>query len=147
MAELKIFYRDKDKQDKIKVGRSVNILSSLDKKDIIWIDLLDVSDKTEGVLEDFLKIDIQDDEEMEEIEMSSRYIQTDDSIVANSNFLRDNFEMEPVNFILKNSIQPAPKADAQFVDGTSRQGKSYPQRPYLHEAPRTTECWGIYLPH
>ena len=104
MAELKIFYRDKDKQDKIKVGRSVNILSSLDKKDIIWIDLLDVSDKTEGVLEDFLKIDIQDDEEMEEIEMSSRYIQTDDSIVANSNFLRDNFEMEPVNFILKNSI-------------------------------------------
>ena len=67
MAELKIFYRDKDKQDKIKVGRSVNILSSLDKKDIIWIDLLDVSDKTEGVLEDFLKIDIQDDEEMEEM--------------------------------------------------------------------------------
>ena len=104
MAEFKIFYRDKDKQDKIKVGRSVNILSSLDKKDIIWIDLLDVSDKTEGVLEDFLKIDIQDDEEMEEIEMSSRYIQTDDSIVANSNFLRDNFETEPVNFILKNSI-------------------------------------------
>ena len=63
MAELKIFYRDADKQDKIKVGRSVNILSSLDKKDIIWIDLLDVSDKTEGDLEEFLKIDIQDDEE------------------------------------------------------------------------------------
>ena len=61
MAELKIFYRDKDKQDRIKVGRSVNILNSLDKKDIIWIDLLDVSDKTEGVLEDFLKIDIQED--------------------------------------------------------------------------------------
>ena len=95
MAELKIFYRDKDKQDKIKVGRSVNILNSLDKSDIIWIDLLDVSDRTEGVLEDFLKIDIQEDEEMEEIEMSSRYIQTDDSIVANSNFLRDNFEVEP----------------------------------------------------
>ena len=64
MAELKIFYKDKDK-DKIKVGRSVNILSSLDKSDIIWIDLLDVSDRTEGVLEDFLKIDIQEDEEME----------------------------------------------------------------------------------
>ena len=59
MAELKIFYKDKDK-DKIKVGRSVNILSSLDKSDIIWIDLLDVSDRTEGVLEDFLKIDIQE---------------------------------------------------------------------------------------
>ncbi len=41
---------------------------------------------------------------MEEIEFSSRYIQTDDSIVANSNFLRPDFETEPVNFIIKNSI-------------------------------------------
>ena len=41
---------------------------------------------------------------MEEIEMSSRYIQTDDSIVANSNFLHTNFDVEPVNFILKNGI-------------------------------------------
>ncbi len=82
----------------------MNTLQTIDKKDIIWIDLLDVSDKTEDLLEGFLKIDIQEDEEMEEIEMSSRYIQTDDSIVANSNFLRNDFEVEPVNFILKNSI-------------------------------------------
>lgn len=101
MAELRIFYKE---NEKIKVSKTLNILQSIDKKDIIWIDLLDVSDKTEDALEGFLKIDIQEDEEMEEIEMSSRYIQTDDSIVANSNFLRDDFEVEPVNFILKNSI-------------------------------------------
>ena len=101
MAELRIFYKD---SDKIKVAKTISTLRELDKKDIIWIDLLDVSDKTEDTLEGFLKIDIQEDEEMEEIEMSSRYIQTDDSIVANSNFLTNNYEMEPVNFILKNSI-------------------------------------------
>ena len=101
MAELRIFYKD---SEKIKVAKTINMLKELDKKDIIWIDLLDVSDKTEDTLEGFLKIDIQEDEEMEEIEMSSRYIQTDDSIVANSNFLTANYEMEPVNFILKNSI-------------------------------------------
>ena len=101
MSEIKIFYKDKEK---IKVARSISALKELDKKDIIWIDLLDVSDKTEDTLEGFLKIDIQEDEEMEEIELSSRYIQTDDSIVANSNFLKNNFEMEPVNFILKNGI-------------------------------------------
>jgi len=101
MAEIKIFYKDKDK---IKVARSISSLREIDKKDIIWIDLLDVSDKTEDTLEGFLKIEIQEDEEMEEIELSSRYIQTDDSIVANSNFLKSNFEMEPVNFIIKNSI-------------------------------------------
>ena len=101
MSELRIFYKD---QDKIKVARTISALKQLDKKDIVWIDLLDVSDKTEDTLEGFLKIDIQEDEEMEEIEMSSRYIQTDDSIVANSNFLKENFEIEPVNFILKNNI-------------------------------------------
>ena len=101
MAELRIFYKE---NEKIKVSKTLNILQSIDKKDIIWIDLLDVSDKTEDALEGFLKIDIQEDEEMEEIEMSSRYIQTDDSIVANSDFLRNDFEVEPVNFILKNSI-------------------------------------------
>ncbi|MBQ7531688.1 MAG: magnesium/cobalt transporter CorA [Paludibacteraceae bacterium] len=101
MAELKIFYKD---SEKIKVARSISALKQLDKKDIIWIDLLDVSDRTEETLEGFLKIDIQEDEEMEEIEMSSRYIQTDDSIVANSNFLHTNFDVEPVNFILKNGI-------------------------------------------
>ena len=101
MSEIKIFYKEKDK---IKVAKSTTALRELDKKDIIWIDLLDVSDKTEDTLESFLKIEIQEDEEMEEIEMSSRYIQTDDSIVANSNFLRDNYEIEPVNFVLKNNI-------------------------------------------
>ncbi|MBP5659245.1 MAG: magnesium/cobalt transporter CorA [Paludibacteraceae bacterium] len=101
MAELKIFYKD---SEKIKVARSISALKQLDKKDIIWIDLLDVSDRTEETLEGFLKIDIQEDEEMEEIEMSSRYIQTDDSIVANSNFLHSNFDVEAVNFILKNNI-------------------------------------------
>ncbi len=101
MSELRIFYKD---SEKIKVAKTINALKELDKKDIIWIDLLDVSDKTEDVLEGFLKIDIQEDEEMEEIEMSSRYIQTDDSIVANSNFLHSNFEVEPVNFIMKNNI-------------------------------------------
>ena len=101
MSEIKIFYKE---NEKIKVAKTINKLKELDKKDIIWIDLLDVSDKTEDTLEGFLKIDIQEDEEMEEIEMSSRYIQTDDSIVANSNFLKSNFETEPVNFIIKNSI-------------------------------------------
>ncbi len=101
MSELRIFYKD---NDKIKVAKTIGALKELDKKDIIWIDLLDVSDKTEDTLEGFLKIDIQEDEEMEEIEMSSRYIQTDDSIVANSNFLHSNFEIEPVNFIVKNNI-------------------------------------------
>ena len=101
MSELRIFYKDKEK---IKISKTLDILSEIDKKDIVWIDLLDVKEEVETELEQFLKIYIQDDEEMEEIEMSSRYIQTDDSIVANSNFLQNNFDIEPVNFIVKNGV-------------------------------------------
>lgn len=101
MSELRIFYKE---TEKIKISKTLDILKKIDKKDIIWIDLLDVKEEVESELEQFLKIYIQEDEEMEEIEMSSRYMQTDDSIVANSNFLQTNFDVEPVNFIIKNGV-------------------------------------------
>ena len=72
MSELRIFYKEKEK---IRIARSLDILKELDKKDIIWIDLVDVKEEVENELEQFLKIYIQEDEEIEEIEMSSRYIQ------------------------------------------------------------------------
>jgi magnesium transporter len=101
MAELRLFYQE---EGKLKISKSIDILKKVHLKDMIWIDLIDVSDAVETELEQFLKIYIQEDEEIEEIEMSSRYIQTEDSIVANSNFLQDNFQMQPVSFILKNGI-------------------------------------------
>jgi magnesium transporter len=63
-----------------------------------------VDEEVESELEDFLKIYIQEEEEMIEIEMSSRYIETNDTLVVNSNFLLSNFETDPVSFILKNNI-------------------------------------------
>jgi magnesium transporter len=101
MAELRLFYQE---DGKIKISKSLEMLKKVNMKDVIWIDLIDVSDAVETELEQFLKIYIQEDEEIEEIEMSSRYIQTEDSIVANSNFLLDTFQMQPVSFILKNGI-------------------------------------------
>jgi magnesium transporter len=41
---------------------------------------------------------------MEEIEMSSRYIETSDSLVINANFMLPSYELETVSFILKNDI-------------------------------------------
>ena len=90
MSELRIFYKE---NEKIRIARQLDILKEIDKKDIIWIDLVDVKEEVENELEQFLKIYIQEDEEIEEIEMSSRYIQTDDSIVANANFLLDSYDV------------------------------------------------------
>lgn len=101
MSELRLFYHE---SGKIKISKTLDILQKIDQKNIIWIDLNDVALDVETRLEQFLKIYIQEDEEIEEIEMSSRYIQTEDSIVANTNYLLDNFTSEPVSFILKQGI-------------------------------------------
>ena len=101
MSELRIFYRD---NGRIKIGKTMDTLKDVSLNEIIWIDLNDVTVEVESELEQFLKIYIQEEEEMEEIEISSRYMETEDSIVANSKFLLDSFEEETVSFILKNNI-------------------------------------------
>lgn len=101
MAEVKLFYH---KDGIVRLSRSLDFLKSNPIGSFLWIDLNDVDEEIENELEDFLKIYIQEEEEMIEIEMSSRYIETNDTVVVNSNFLLSNFETDPVSFILKNNI-------------------------------------------
>lgn len=101
MAEIKLFYH---KDGIVRLSRSLDFLKSNSVKNFLWIDLNDVDEEVENELEDFLKIYIQEEEEMIEIEMSSRYIETNDTLIVNSNFLLSNFESDPVSFILKNNI-------------------------------------------
>ncbi|MBQ5778631.1 MAG: magnesium/cobalt transporter CorA [Paludibacteraceae bacterium] len=101
MSELKLFYHD---EGRLKMSRSIETLKTVPLSKFIWIDLNDVTEDIEDQLEEFLKIYIQEEEEIEEIEISARYMQTEDTIVANSHFMHDNYVMEPVSFILKNNI-------------------------------------------
>lgn len=101
MAGIRLFYHQ---DGPIKVSRSVDFLKKTPTDNFLWIDLCDVDEAIEAQLEDYLKIYIQEEEEMVEIEMSSRYIETSDSLVVNSNFLTENYVKEPVSFILKNGI-------------------------------------------
>jgi magnesium transporter len=101
MAEIKLFYHE---NGRIKVSRSIEFLKNTPIDKHLWIDLHDVDEEIENQLEDFLKIYIQEEEEMEEIEMSSRYIETSDSLVINTNFMLENYELETVSFIIKNDI-------------------------------------------
>lgn len=101
MAEVKLFYH---KDNVIRVSRSLEFLKETAIKNFLWIDLNNVDEEIENELEDYLKIYIQEEEEMIEIEMSSRYIETTDSLVVNLNFLLDNFEKEAVSFIMKNNL-------------------------------------------
>lgn len=101
MSEFRLFYKEKGR---LKISKDIHILQEISKENMVWIDLNDVEVEVESELEQFLKIYIQEEEEMEEIEISSRYIQTEDSIVANSHFLQENYSDEAVSFIVKNGI-------------------------------------------
>ena len=108
MSEFKLFYH---KDGAIKVSRSLEFLKKTPTDQFLWIDLNDVDEEVEAQLEDYLKIYIQEEEEMIEIETSSRYIETRDTLVVNSNFLMSNYEKSPVSFILKNNILISVRSD------------------------------------
>ncbi|MBQ9591421.1 MAG: magnesium/cobalt transporter CorA [Paludibacteraceae bacterium] len=101
MSEIKLFYKE---DARVKMSRDINTLKRVPLSDFIWIDLNDATDEIEDQLEEFLKIYIQEEEEIEEIEISARYMQTEDTIVANSHFMQDDYVMEPVSFIIKSNI-------------------------------------------
>lgn len=119
MAEFKLFFHE---GGRIKVSRSFDFLKSTPIDNFLWIDLQDVDEVVENQLEDFLKIYIQEEEEMEEIEMSSRYIETSDTLVVNANFLLGNYDSETVSFILKNDILVTVRSEelSSFSDTTKK---------------------------
>ena len=99
-----MYYNEKDE---IRVSKDLDLLRLRPMSDFIWIDMNNVSRSTEETLENILKIYILEEWEIEEIESSSRYSESEDYIVANSNFLQlqqDDFREENVSFILKNNI-------------------------------------------
>jgi magnesium transporter len=128
MAEIKLFYH---KDGIVRLSRSLDFLKSNPIQNFLWIDLIDVDEEVENELEDFLKIYIQEEEEMIEIEMSSRYIETNDTLIVNSNFLLSNFETDPVSFILKNNILVTVRGEElisfhETVKKISANPKNYP---------------------
>ncbi len=82
-------------------------LEELGYDDVLWIDLLSPSVKEQKAVEDYLDIDLLTRQQVEEIESSSKYAETEHSIVANSIFFvpRDEgFSLEPVSFTLTEGL-------------------------------------------
>lgn len=81
------------------------LFDELGYDDILWIDLLNPTIKEQKAVENFMEVSLQTRQQIEEIEMSSRYSETENSVVANSNFFNsigETFNVEPVSFIVSN---------------------------------------------
>jgi magnesium Mg(2+) and cobalt Co(2+) transport protein (corA) len=101
---LTIFVRG---DNKIIQETELDVLDELGFDDIIWIDLNNPTLKEKRAIENFLHVNLATRQKAEEIESSSRYFESETTIMANSNFLiqeDDEFTYEAVSFILKEGI-------------------------------------------
>jgi magnesium transporter len=74
---------------------------------IFWIDLINPTDEEKHQVERDFRVELFTQQESEEIESSSKYVETEDEIGINLNFLvpqEGTFINEPVSFILKDNI-------------------------------------------
>lgn len=85
----------------------LQLFDDLGYDDILWIDLITPSPKERKVVETFMEINLQTRQQIEEIETSSRYSESENAIICNSTFTvaSDNtFHIEPVSFIVSNGV-------------------------------------------
>ncbi len=95
-------------QDEAAVRKIRDVESFQDTERTLWVDLQNpTADEIKKVEEKF-DVSFQSQQEQAEIESSSRYIEEEDLLVANSNFLiptrNHEYKTVPVNFLLKDDI-------------------------------------------
>ena len=81
------------------------LFDELGYDDILWIDLLNPTIKEQKAVEAFMEISLQTKQQVEEIESTSKYSETENAIISNSNFFvptGDSFVVQPVSFIISN---------------------------------------------
>ena len=93
--------------NKIVRNADIKLFDELGYDDILWIDLLSPTIKEQKAVENFMEINLQTWQQVEEIESSSKYSETENAIICNSNFFMpytDNFAIEPVSFIIAEGV-------------------------------------------
>ncbi len=93
--------------NKIVRNADIKLFDELGYDDVLWIDLLSPSLKEQKAVESFMEINLQTKQQIEEIESSSKYSETENAIISNSNFFvhaDDGFTVEPVSFIIAEGV-------------------------------------------
>ena len=101
---IEIFYKD---NGQMMVSQSEADFATIPYDKVIWIDLFAPSGEEKRAVEEFLGTTIQNRAQAEEIEISSRFSETDQAIFANTSFLipgPDEYTEETVSFILTDNI-------------------------------------------
>ena len=101
---IEIFYK---KDGQMMVSQSETDLKEISYDSVVWIDLFSPSGEEKRTVENYLGTTIQNRAQAEEIEISSRFSETEQAIFANTSFLipgPEEYGEETVSFILKDNI-------------------------------------------
>ena len=101
---IEIFYK---KDGQMMVSQSETDFSTINYDDVVWIDLFSPTGEEKRAVEQFLGTTIQNRAQAEEIEISSRFSETEQAIFANTSFLipgPEEYTEETVSFILSDNI-------------------------------------------
>ena len=101
---IEIFYK---KDGQMMVSQSEADFATIPYDYVIWIDLFSPSGEEKRAVEQFLGTTIQNRAQAEEIEISSRFSETEQAIFANTSFLipgPEEYNEETVSFILTDNI-------------------------------------------
>ena len=101
---IEIFYKE---NGQMMVSQSEADFAIIPYDNVIWIDLFTPTGEEKRAVESFLGTTIQNRAQAEEIEISSRFSETEQAIFANTSFLipgPDEYNEETVSFILAGDI-------------------------------------------
>ena len=101
---IEIFYRQ---DGQMVVSQSEADFAIIPREEVIWIDLFSPTGDEKRATEHFLGTTIQNRAQAEEIEISSRFSETEHAIFANTSFLSpgpEEYNEETVSFILTDKI-------------------------------------------
>lgn len=93
--------------NKVIKDADVKLLDDLGYDDLLWIDMISPTVKERRAIEEYMELNLQTRQQMEEIESSSRYSETERVVFCNTNFLTANdraFEIAPVSFALSEGV-------------------------------------------
>ena len=101
---IEIFYKE---NGQMMVSQSEADFAAIPYDNVVWIDLFTPTGDEKRAVESFLGTTIQNRAQAEEIEISSRFSETEHAIFANTSFLipgPDEYNEETVSFILAGNI-------------------------------------------
>ena len=93
--------------NKIVRDADVKLFDELGYDDVLWIDMYNPTIKERRSVEEFMELSLKTQQQIEEIEISSRYSETEKAVYCNTNFLIsvDNiFNVEAVSFVVSDGV-------------------------------------------